>query len=705
MEASRWLVRRNSLAKFLVYAAIFGLAVTASAQSRLKVYEEHSGVMEFSGEMIARPMLREQLLAQVGAKNADRLLSRARSVVKGMTLRYYRETDEYILRIPFGFDENSLSSYLMGLGGFQYVEPNYICYPVLTPNDPMYGSQWWLPKIEAARAWDRYTGQSSVVAAICDTGCDLGHQDLAGRYVSGYNSADDLPQSLGGQVGNLHPHGTHVAGIVGAIGNNGVGVSGVNWNVSIMPVRVSNQTSGSSSYEFLTRGARWAAENGAKVINTSYSGVSGATIGTTGTYIRSLGALYFYAAGNDGANLSGFDHADVVVVGATDSGDARAGFSAYGLAVDVFAPGVDVLSTIPGNDYAAWSGTSMATPVACGIAGLLWSANPNLTSLEVEQFLSTGCDDLGPPGNDVDWGWGRVNAYRTLAQGVAQIKQNPSTGNYYERVTVPGNASSASNAAQSRSVYGVAGHLATITSAAENQWILANLDGDYLRGHWLGGYQPFGSPEPAGNWRWVTSEPWSYTNWNPGEPNNAGGNEDWLEYWISGTLGGWNDAASTSVSRSTGTGYVVEYPVPAPVMLSGTVSLQDYLGSTSGVPVTVLLKQGSTVIASYSTTTTAGGNWSVVTPWKGNYRILVKASHWLAGFYGVVNLWTSNVPGIVTSLVNGDVNGDNSVDIADYALLSGDWGMGTIGDLNGDGDTDIGDFAILSAGFGRDGDE
>lgn len=693
------------MAKFLVCAATLGLAVGIPAQGRLVVYQERPGELEFSGQMIARPMPRERLVAQVGEKGADRLLARARAAVKGMTLRYYRETDEYILRIPFGFDENSLSAYLRGLGGFQYVEPNYIVYPALSPNDPLFGDQWWLSKIEGPRAWDRYTGQTSVVAAVCDTGCDLGHQDLAGRYVSGYNSADDLPQALGGQVTNVHPHGTHVAGIIGAIGNNGVGISGVNWNVSIMPVRVSNLSSGSSTYEYLTRGARWAAENGAKVINTSYSGVSGETIGTTGTYVRSLGALWFYAAGNNAANLSGFDYADVVVVGATDSSDSRAGFSAYGLAVDVFAPGVSVLSTVPGNNYESWSGTSMATPVACGIAALLWSARPSLTSLEVEGFLESGCDDLGPPGNDEEWGWGRVNAYRTLAQGVSQIKQNPANGHYYERVTMPGNAPAASNAAQSRSVYGVAGHLVTLTSAAENQWVLDNLDGDYLRGHWLGGYQPFGSPEPAGNWRWVTGEPWSYSNWNPGEPNNAGGNEDWLEYWFSGTLGGWNDVASTSVSRTSGTGYVVEYPVPAPVTLSGTVVLQDYLGSTAGVPVNVQLAQGSTVIASYATTTTAGGNWSVMTPWKGDYRILVKASHWLRKYYGTVNLWTSNVSGIVTNLINGDVDGDNSVDIADYALLSSDWGVGTVGDLNGDGDTDIGDFAILSARFGLDGDE
>lgn len=693
------------MAKFLVYVATLGLAATSNAQGKTRVYEERPGELEFSGEMIARPIPRDRLVAQLGARNADRLLSRARSTIKGMTLRYYKETDEYILRVPFGFDENGLSSYLMGLQAFEYVEPNYICFPVVTPNDPLYGDQWWHPKIESARAWDRYLGSTSVVAAICDTGCDLAHQDLAGRYVSGYNAASDLPQSLGGQVTNVHPHGTHVAGIVGAIGNNGVGVAGVNWNVSIMPVRVSNQSSGNSTIEYLTRGARWAAENGAKVINTSYSGVSNEAIGTSGTYIRGLGALWFYAAGNNGANLSGFDHADVVVVGASDSNDNRASFSAYGLAVDVFAPGVGVLSTVPGNGYESWNGTSMATPVACGIAALVWSARPDLTSLQVEQFLSWGCDDLGPAGNDTDWGWGRVNAYRAVAQAVSQIKQNPSNGHYYERVTVPSNATNAQTAAGTRSVYGVPGQLASVTSSTENAWILANLDGDYLRGHWLGGYQPSGSPEPASNWRWVSGEAWSYTNWNPGEPNNSGGNENWLEYWISGTLGGWNDANSGSVSRSSGVGYVVEYPVPAPVSLSGTVVLQDFVGSTTGIPVTIQLKQGSTLVASYSTSTTSGGNWSVVTPWKGDYRVLVKASHWLAKFYGTVNLWTSNVPGITTNLINGDVNGDNSVDIADYSLLSGDWGLGTVGDLNGDGDTDIGDFAILSSRFGLDGDE
>jgi subtilisin family serine protease len=166
----------------------------------------------------------------------------------------------------------------------------------------------------------------------------------------------------------------------------------------------------------LAAGARWAADNGARVISTSYSGVSSATNQTTGAYLRTKNALYCFAAGNSNTNLSTFDHIDVTVVGATDSNDAKASFSSYGLGTDVYAPGVNIFATIRTNDssYGNMSGTSMATPMAAGVATMITASNPSLTSNQVETALYQGCDDLGPVGNDTQWGWGRININKSL---------------------------------------------------------------------------------------------------------------------------------------------------------------------------------------------------------------------------------------------------------------------------------------------------
>jgi len=185
------------------------------------------------------------------------------------------------------------------------------------------------------------------------------------------------------------------------------------WSFSLMPVRYYNSPGGGYLSDLLD-GVRWAAQHGAQCINVSQTGVEYSSVQTTGAYVRGLGSLLFWAAGNDARDLSWFDWDDVIVVGATDRIDHRASFSAYGLAVDVFAPGTDIYSTGMPSGLAIGSGTSAATPIAAGIAALAWIRSPSLTPDEVEARLFAGCIDLGPPGNDVEWGWGRVDAPRTL---------------------------------------------------------------------------------------------------------------------------------------------------------------------------------------------------------------------------------------------------------------------------------------------------
>lgn len=408
--------------KFML-AAFAALTVSGAAQTGSNFFVEKRGVTEFSGQMIVRPYQVSDLVergmawAEIEARRSE-----ARSLVSGITLQYVPETDEYVVKVPLGMNENSLATQLMSSGDFQYVEPDWIVYPIATPNDPQYASQWHHPRINAPTAWNHFTGNGSVIVAITDTGVRRTHQDLSSQLVSGANSATGtvIPQSEGGLVDDIHGHGTHTAGIAGARGNNGLGVSGVNWDAKIMPIRVTNSTGGGSSITALTAGARWAADNGARVISTSYSGVDSAAVQTTGNYIKyTRNGVYCWAAGNDNTART-VDHVDVTIVGASTSADTKASFSAYGVAIDVFAPGVDILSTYYSSDssYVLMSGTSMACPCAAGLAALITGTNPALTAQEVETILYQTCFDLtaapGGVGNDGYWGWGRVDAQAAI---------------------------------------------------------------------------------------------------------------------------------------------------------------------------------------------------------------------------------------------------------------------------------------------------
>lgn len=402
--------------KTVIVALVATLTVGLASASRTS-FVEVKGVQEFTGEMIVRP---KQDLSP-----ADRTSATTR--LQPFALRHYDETDEFIVRVPLGLSESQYASMLIETGQYQYAEPNWRVYPVRNPNDAQFGGQWHHPTIRTPQAWDLHTGETGFITAYTDTGVDLDHPDLVNLLVPGYNSVDQIRQVDGGRVDDINGHGTHVAGIGAAQANNSIGVAGVGWGFRIMMVRVTNSSGGGSSIDYLTRGARWAVENGAKTISASYSGVDSSAIQTTGNYIKSRGGLYLYAAGNDGRNLSGFDHADVIVVGATDRGDVKASFSAYGRAVDVFSPGVNILATFNGGGYGTLSGTSMATPMANGVAALIWSSNPRLVPAQVETLLFTTCRDLGNAGNDDYWGWGRVDAYEGVRRAMmtASIRMTP----------------------------------------------------------------------------------------------------------------------------------------------------------------------------------------------------------------------------------------------------------------------------------------
>ena len=327
--------------------------------------------------------------------------------------------DEYVITVPKGISEGEMAAMLMATGDYLFVEPNWTLFPLgTTPNDPLFGSSWQHTRIQSAAAWDLHTGESDIIVAVCDTGVDLDHPDLQAAYVSGYNAVDNQAQVDGGQVSDVNGHGSFVSGCAAAQGNNGTGVVGVGWDFSIMPIRVSNNSAGTASAFDLLEGARWAVDNGAQAINVSFSGGSGSGNQATANYIIDRGGLLFWAAGNNNSFV-GFDAADLVLVASTTSSDNKSGFSNFGTAVDIAAPGSGVRSTNRFGGYTTSSGTSFASPIAAGVGAMIFSVRSDLSGRDVQDILYQSVDDLGAPGRDDSFGRGRVNTFNAIqvAQG------------------------------------------------------------------------------------------------------------------------------------------------------------------------------------------------------------------------------------------------------------------------------------------------
>ena len=278
--------------------------------------------------------------------------------------------------------------------------------------DPGRAQQWGLDAIGADAAW-AVTRGAGVVVAVVDTGVAPA-PDLDGRLLPGWNvlaRSEDAADDNG--------HGTHVAGTVAEVGGNGLAESGVAPEASILPVKVLDSTGAGSDAE-VAAGIVWAADHDARIINLSLGGSQPSTVLADGVaYARTRGVLIVAAAGNDGgavgvpARLAG-----VVAVGAVDSTRVRAPFSAGGRALDLVAPGVDIVQqTLDGvGGYAdrSWSGTSMASPQVAGVAALALAAGRAKTAAGLARLLTRTALDLGVPGRDPAYGAGLVRADAAL---------------------------------------------------------------------------------------------------------------------------------------------------------------------------------------------------------------------------------------------------------------------------------------------------
>ena len=313
----------------------------------------------------------------------------------------------------------------------------------VTPNDPYfstayptfkYGSiaQWAPQAVSAPSAWAATDGSQSVVIAIVDTGVDDTHPDLASKIVGEYNFVK------GESVHDGFGHGTHVAGIAAAATDNSTGVAGICWNCGILSVKVLD-SQGSGYISDVASGITYAASHGARVISMSLGGSGHTqTLDNALNYAVANNALPVCAMGNSGSGSNTPEPAywyPCLTVVATDQSGARASFSNYGAKADVAAPGVGVLSTMPTysvtlnsygykQNYDALSGTSMATPVVSGIAGLVLSVNPNLTPAQVKGIImaSAGDGSTWTP----DLAFGLVNAATAVSKASNSLSGVPS---------------------------------------------------------------------------------------------------------------------------------------------------------------------------------------------------------------------------------------------------------------------------------------
>ncbi|MEJ5306591.1 MAG: S8 family serine peptidase [Ignavibacteria bacterium] len=356
----------------------------------------------------------------------------------------------YSIKYDGNADPLLIAKKISNLDGIEYAEPRYIYRVDYTPNDPSLLSQSYLNQVKAQQAWDVSKGDSSVVIGIIDTGVYWMHPDLnsniwINKNEIPYNGIDDdnngyVDDIRGWDFGGLNGtpdndpqedapyHGTHVAGIASASTDNGIGVAGMGFKCKIMAVKTArdDQKDPGSNSPYIWYGYEgivYAADNGAKVINCSWGGGGFSQFAQDViNYATTKGALIVAAAGNSNSSSDFYpaSYKNVLSVAAVNSDDRKASYSNYGYSVDVNAPGTALYNTWGSNSYAQLTGTSMASPLVAGIAGLVRAKYPFLTPEQAAEKIRVGCDDNYNVNTSYRYmlGKGRVNAWRALQDSI-----------------------------------------------------------------------------------------------------------------------------------------------------------------------------------------------------------------------------------------------------------------------------------------------
>ncbi len=353
---------------------------------------------------------------------------------------------DYLMSLPFIKEKNQvatkfgqlpslLDGFVSGAADPEPANPPELPSPGKT--DPMMKEIWGLSKIQADKVWNTQTGSTDIIVADIDTGVDYNHKDLVNNIwrnpkptkndLVGYDFAneDPLPYDDFG-------HGTHTAGTIGATGSNGIGIAGVNHRVSIMVLKFLGGESGQGTTSDAIECIDYAVANGARVINASWGGYVGVDDPENKVLVDAIeraeaaNVLFVAAAGNDGRDIGvdlmlpgGIENPAVLTVASTTVRDTRSFFSNFSTKkVHVAAPGSDIYSTIPGNNYTRYSGTSMAAPHVAGLAALILSERPELSAVEVKEIIQSTVDPLDSLKGKIKSG-GRVNAKAALERAKA----------------------------------------------------------------------------------------------------------------------------------------------------------------------------------------------------------------------------------------------------------------------------------------------
>jgi len=325
---------------------------------------------------------------------------------------------------------------------YEYIEPDFKVHTALSTNDTLVANQWAHKKINSAAAWDISRGSGSITVAVIDTGIDYNHPDLAGNMwknpneisnngidddgnglvddVYGWNFVSNNNKPLADDASTYH--GTHVAGTIGAVGNNGIGVSGHAQVVKLMALKFLG--SGGSGYTSdAIKAVNYAVSKHVKVISNSWGSSSySQSLSDAIDGARAAGILFVAAAGNSGSNNdtknfypANYPQDNIISVASSTSSDALSSFSSYGAnTVDIAAPGSSIYSTKNGSSYQYLSGTSMATPLVSGVLATMFALRPDLSYSQIKSALLQNVDIINSMKGKIVSN-GRINAYRALA--------------------------------------------------------------------------------------------------------------------------------------------------------------------------------------------------------------------------------------------------------------------------------------------------
>jgi subtilisin family serine protease len=384
------------------------------------------------------------------------------SEIGTQTIKEYKKIGVYKLKLNSGLSVNNAIAAYTQNPHVIYAEPNYIAEAFLVPNDPRFTELYGLNNtaqtggtadcdIDAPEAWNYWTGSGAITVCVIDTGVDYTHPDLSANmwHNPGETPNNGIDDDNNGYVDDYygydfanndsdpfddHSHGTHCSGTIGGVGNNSIGVAGVNWTTKIMALKFLS-SGGSGAYADAVEAIIYSADMGAKVSSNSWGGGSSSqALKDAIDYAKTKGQLFVAAAGNSAANAdvspmypAAYDCDNILSVAATDSNDGLASFSNYGaISVDLGAPGVGILSTTPNNSYASYSGTSMATPHTSGAATLIWSQKTDLTYSQVKERLMITADPIASLSGKTVSG-GRLNIYNAIQKENDPTPPNPIT--------------------------------------------------------------------------------------------------------------------------------------------------------------------------------------------------------------------------------------------------------------------------------------